>query len=217
MSVNRARAAGEHGDPPPNVQPRSSGVGRRRTVRNRPTLAPRSVPVRRRSARGRGAVRTARLEASGPQLSAVGDVVIEGLDGTDAQQGGRLAVLSKIHHAVIDGVSAASLMSRLCSLAPDSPPPETISGAGGVSTLRLALGGAANVAKRPVQLAGLLSRTVSTAFDIVRRMRGGRTMAAPFAAPATAFNVAVAAVAPSRSPNWIWPTSSRSPSASPSR
>ncbi|WP_326545475.1 wax ester/triacylglycerol synthase family O-acyltransferase [Mycolicibacterium sp. ND9-15] len=117
--------------------------------------------------------------------------VIEGLDGTDPRRGGRVAVLSKIHHAVIDGVSSAGLMSRLCSLAPDSQVPEPLSGAGEVSTLRLALGGAVNVATRPLQLAGLLSRTVWTAVDILRRMRAGRTMAAPFAAPATPFNAAV--------------------------
>ncbi len=117
--------------------------------------------------------------------------VIEGLDGTEAWHGGRLAVLSKIHHAVIDGVSAASLMSRLFSLAPDSPAPEAVSGAGAVSTLRLALGGVVNVATRPMQLPGLLSRTFTTALDTVRRMRTGRTMAAPFAAPATPFNAAV--------------------------
>lgn len=117
--------------------------------------------------------------------------VIEGVDGTDAHHGGRLAVLSKIHHAAIDGVSAAGLMSRLFSLAPDSEPPEAIAGAGRVDTLRLALGGAVNVAMRPLQLTGLLTRTASTALDTIRRMRAGRTMAAPFAAPATPFNAPV--------------------------
>ncbi|MEO3757869.1 wax ester/triacylglycerol synthase family O-acyltransferase [Mycobacterium sp. B14F4] len=117
--------------------------------------------------------------------------VIEGLDGTDAQRGGRVAVLSKIHHAAIDGVSAAGLMSRLCSRAPDSALPEPVAGAGRASTLPLALGGLVNVAKRPVQLAGLVARTASTAIDTIRRMREGRTMAAPFAAPPTLFNAAV--------------------------
>jgi diacylglycerol O-acyltransferase / wax synthase len=117
--------------------------------------------------------------------------VIEGLDGTDAQSGGRVAVMSKIHHACMDGISGAGLMSRLCGLAPDSPPPAPVDGAGDAGVLQVAVAGLVNTAFRPLRLAGLLSRTASTTVDTMRRARGGRTMAAPFTAPPTPFNASI--------------------------
>lgn len=48
--------------------------------------------------------------------------VIENVAGTDAHAGGRLAVLTKVHHAAVDGVTGANLMSTLCSTEPDAPP-----------------------------------------------------------------------------------------------
>src|SRR5689334_15259540 len=34
---------------------------------------------------------------------------------------GQIAVVTKMHHATVDGVSGANLMSMLCSLEPDAP------------------------------------------------------------------------------------------------
>ena len=54
--------------------------------------------------------------------------VIEGVAGTDAHAGGRLAVMTKVHHAGVDGVTGANLMSQLCSTEADAPPPEPVEG-----------------------------------------------------------------------------------------
>lgn len=120
---------------------------------------------------------------------------IEGLDGRDARKGGRLAVLTKVHHAAVDGVSGADLMSQLCTLEPDAPPPDPVEATGGTNPLRIALGGLGRFATRPVQLAtSVLPATINTVVDTVKRVAGGgTTMAAPFAAPQTPFNASITA------------------------
>ena len=42
--------------------------------------------------------------------------VIEGIADTDPHAGGLLAVMTKVHHAAVDGVTGANLLSQLCSL-----------------------------------------------------------------------------------------------------
>ena len=120
--------------------------------------------------------------------------VIEGLDGTDARKGGRLAVMTKVHHAAVDGVTGANLMSQLCSVEPDAPPPVPLEASGDANPLRIALGGLGRFASRPISLAtNVLPSTVSTVVDTVRRAAGGRAMANPFAAPQTPFNGSITA------------------------
>ena len=119
---------------------------------------------------------------------------IEGLDGTDARRGGRLAVMTKVHHAAVDGVTGANLMSQLCSIEPDAPPPDPIAASADVNPLRIALGGLGRFVSRPVSLAtSVLPATASTVFETVRRVAGGRAMASPFAAPQSPFNGSITA------------------------
>jgi diacylglycerol O-acyltransferase / wax synthase len=119
---------------------------------------------------------------------------IEGLDGTDARKGGRMAVMTKVHHAAVDGVTGANLMSQLCSVEPDAPAPDPVEASGDVNPLRIALGGLGRFASRPISLAtSVLPAAVSTVFDTVRRAAGGRAMANPFAAPQTPFNGTITA------------------------
>ncbi len=120
--------------------------------------------------------------------------MIEGVDGTDARKGGKLAVLTKVHHAAVDGVTGANLMSQLCTTEPDAPPPDPVEGHGDTNPLRIALGGLGRFATRPLQLAtNVLPATVTTVVDTIRRAASGRAMAAPFAAPQTPFNASVTA------------------------
>lgn len=120
---------------------------------------------------------------------------IEGLDGTDPRTGGRLAVMTKIHHAAVDGVTGANLMSQLCSLEPDAPPPDPVQASTPTNPLRIAIGGLGRFATRPISLAtSVLPATVGTVVDTVKRVAGGgRAMAAPFAAPQTPFNASITA------------------------
>ncbi len=117
--------------------------------------------------------------------------VIENVAGTDAHAGGRIAVMTKVHHAGVDGVTGANLMSKLCSTEPDAPPPEAVDGAGDASGLEIAVSGALRFASRPLKLANVVPSTVSSVVDTVRRARGGMAMPAPFAAPQTLFNANV--------------------------
>lgn len=114
--------------------------------------------------------------------------VIENVAGTDAHAGGRIAVMTKVHHSGVDGVTGANLMSQLCSTEPDAPAPEPVDGVGDASELEIALSGALKFVTRPLKLANVLPTTVSSVVDTVKRARAGLTMAAPFAAPKTPFN-----------------------------
>jgi len=120
--------------------------------------------------------------------------VIEGLSGSGTRKRGRLAVMTKVHHAAVDGVTGANLMSQLCSVLPDAPPPEPVAASAEVNPLRIALGGLGRFASRPVKLAtNVLPSTVTTVIETVRRVADGRAMASPFAAPHTPFNASITA------------------------
>ena len=117
--------------------------------------------------------------------------VIEGLDGTDPRDGGRVAVLTKVHHAGVDGVSGANLMTVLCSTEPDAPPPDPVESSGGVNQLELAATGLFRFATRPLQLAKVVPLTVASVVETVRRGLAGQAMTPPFSAPKTSFNAKV--------------------------
>jgi WS/DGAT/MGAT family acyltransferase len=101
--------------------------------------------------------------------------------------------MTKVHHAAVDGVSGANLLSQLCSAAPDMPPPEPVEGAGSAGPLQIAAGGLMRFAARPWQLVNLMPTTAATIVKTLRRAGDGLTMAAPFTAPATRFNTSVTA------------------------
>jgi diacylglycerol O-acyltransferase len=112
--------------------------------------------------------------------------VIEGLGS------GQLAIFTKMHHATVDGVSGANMISVLCSLEPGAPlldlgDTAQVS-AHAPSDLELfGRGVLANVLK-PWQLARLVRPTTSLVARTIERVRAGTAMAAPLTAPRTAFN-----------------------------
>lgn len=110
--------------------------------------------------------------------------VIEGL-----RDGEALSVVLKVHHAVVDGVGGANLLAQLCSTVPDAPVPEPAVRSGGAHPLHIAASGLIGAGLRPWRLAKVVPATALTLAQTIRRARGGgQTMAAPFAAPPTAFN-----------------------------
>lgn len=117
--------------------------------------------------------------------------VIEGVAGTDCHRDGRLAVMTKVHHAGVDGVTGANLMSQLCATEADAPPPEAAEGVGGANGWQIAAGGLVRFAARPLHLANVMPDTVSSVLATVRRAREGLAMARPFAAPGTVFNARI--------------------------
>ena len=99
-----------------------------------------------------------------------------------------VTVMLKVHHAVVDGVAGANLLAQLCTLDPDAPAPQPVGGAGGGNPVQIAASGLLGFALRPLRLATVLPATILTLAQTVLRAREGRTMAAPFSAPATPFN-----------------------------
>ncbi len=104
---------------------------------------------------------------------------------------GRVAVMSKMHHATVDGITGTNMMSQLCSLTPEAPPldPDLVAQrAGGASTVSLAASGLASVARRPLRLLEVLPGTLAVVPRWISRARDGRAMPVPFSAPRTSFN-----------------------------
>lgn len=106
--------------------------------------------------------------------------------------GGRIAVVLRMHHANIDGVTSAEMLAQLCTLTPEPPEPDPeklAQTAGGASHAAMAVAGAVNFfVQRPIAMAKLLPRTVSIPFAWARRAREDDAMPAPFQAPRTRFN-----------------------------
>ncbi len=112
--------------------------------------------------------------------------IIEGLAD------GRIAVMIRMHHASVDGVTSADLLSQLCSLTPDAPDldAEKIRQTAGTSSrATMAVTGAINYfVQRPIAMAKLLPATIEVPFAWALRMRRNSAMPAPFQAPRLRFN-----------------------------
>ncbi len=112
--------------------------------------------------------------------------VIEGLAD------GEIAVLLKMHHASVDGVSGASLITYLAGLEPDAPPPDVSADERRNPSVpdRIALfrSGVAHFAKRPAEVARLLPDLLELVPRWVGKSLRGKGMPIPFTAPRTSLN-----------------------------
>lgn len=112
--------------------------------------------------------------------------VIEGLAD------GKIAVMIRMHHASVDGVTSAEMLAQLCTLTPDSPDLDADKirqTAGTSSRAAMAVTGAVNYfVQRPIAMAKLLPATIEVPFAWVQRARRKSAMPAPFQAPRLRFN-----------------------------
>ncbi len=107
---------------------------------------------------------------------------------------GLLAIVSKVHHSSIDGITGANMMAELFDLEADAPPRvlpqhDTWEPERKPSEIELLGRAVYDVVSRPVGVAKLLPGTVLGLAKILnRRSKGAPGMPAPFTAPRTSFN-----------------------------
>jgi len=114
--------------------------------------------------------------------------VIEGLGGSEADDGGDVVLMIKVHHAAVDGVSAANLLDKLCDIEPNAATPEPVDGPGAVPAWAIAADGLWRFVTLPWQLTRAVPVAASMVAKTVGRVVSGKSMAAPFSAPTTRFN-----------------------------
>lgn len=117
--------------------------------------------------------------------------VIEGYAAGDGEP--KVAVFTKMHHATVDGVSGANLISYLCSLEPDSEPlrppqPDVEESGSPPGDLTLLAQGLLSTLKRSAIVPKLVAPSTRMVANWVSRGRRGTAMPAPFSAPRAPFN-----------------------------
>ncbi len=118
--------------------------------------------------------------------------LIDGLDGWDRVATGGFAVLLKVHHAAIDGVAGAEMISAILDHTPQSrcaPPVEPWSPRGGPSTVRRLAGAAVHVATRPPHLIARSASIPGLSANLLRR----KFRMPAVTVPRTRFNTSVSA------------------------
>jgi diacylglycerol O-acyltransferase len=118
----------------------------------------------------------------------------------DGLAGGDVAMVTKMHHAAIDGVTGADIMAHLFDLTPDAPatPPQEPWVPDQVpSDLQLVGDAVRHIVGNPVRAARTVGRTARTAVGVVRQQRrstteaDGPSPALPFMAPRTRWSAAI--------------------------
>jgi diacylglycerol O-acyltransferase / wax synthase len=110
---------------------------------------------------------------------------IEGLAG------GRVAILAKIHHAIVDGISGSELATVLMDLEsdpPPPPPPAPVEEADPVDSVELLLRSLPDVALTPVRAARFAWQSVRQGVRSVSFLQRAAPPPVPFQAPRVSFN-----------------------------
>lgn len=139
----------------------------------------------------------------------VGDVASRPLDRSrplwelwlvEGLEHGYVAMVTKIHHSAIDGVTGADLMAHLFDLSPDAPPPpppeEPWQGEAPPSDVSLVVDALRHNLSSPVRMAKMVQRTTRGVVDVVRSHRdaaaeGGPQPALPFTAPSVRWSASI--------------------------
>ncbi|MBC2715632.1 MAG: wax ester/triacylglycerol synthase family O-acyltransferase [Desulfobacteraceae bacterium] len=129
-------------------------------------------------------------------------VFVEGLNSIPQVPSGSAALISKVHHAAIDGVSGSNIMSMIFDITPkgrDLPPPKKYKPEKVPGNLKLFMRSVQNLATRPLKLPELLFETAKSTVKAgyLTRVQGLQAPTLPFNAPRTRLNTKV-------SPNRIW-------------
>lgn len=125
-------------------------------------------------------------------------VFVEGLDTIPQVPPGSVAVISKIHHAAIDGMSGLDIMAVLYDLTEETrqyPKPEPKPVQPVPDDVELMVRSAVNFAKRPLKLPRILMETAKATLKTGALSRASRTElpTLPFSAPHTPFNDPISA------------------------
>jgi WS/DGAT/MGAT family acyltransferase len=113
---------------------------------------------------------------------------------------GQLAMVTKMHHSAIDGVTGADLMANLFDLTPDAPPPEPPDPPwhpeSVPSDIELTTDALRHIAGNPARMVKVLRRTVGGVVDVVQQVRQAAaedrpTPALPFQAPRVRWSAAI--------------------------
>jgi WS/DGAT/MGAT family acyltransferase len=119
--------------------------------------------------------------------------VVEGMED------GQVAIVTKMHHSAIDGVSGAELMVHIFDLEPDhvtvEPPAQSWQPEKPPGDLSLLMSSLARQAMSPVRMLRLAARSRRNLTSVVRRVASGGSDASPntlpFTAPRTPFSGAI--------------------------
>ncbi|GAC58795.1 hypothetical protein GOHSU_52_00030 [Gordonia hirsuta DSM 44140 = NBRC 16056] len=110
----------------------------------------------------------------------------------EGMEGGRIALLLRMHHASVDGATVADILGQLATVSPEPPEldPDLVAiTAGNTDRVAMAAEGAKNFfLQRPIAAFKLIPKTLPVPIEWIKRVRSGDGMPAPFLAPRTRFN-----------------------------
>ncbi len=123
---------------------------------------------------------------------------VEGLNNIAQVPAGSVAVISKIHHAAIDGMAGAGMLSLIFDLSPNTKelsPPRPFRPKPLPNELNLILKSAVSFAKNPLRLPSIIGSTIASTIKtgVVNRTQRLALPTVPFSAPATPINGIISA------------------------